>query len=69
MAIPELEQQLVQLFRKEKLYIIQYIVQNLNTHNNNTHPDQPSNLSEFFYQSPLLFINQNRINETNYVNN
>ncbi|MBC1222770.1 hypothetical protein GNF10_25655 [Nostoc sp. UCD121] len=52
MAIQELEQQLLQLSPNDKLYIIQLLAQSLTTHNN-THPDQPSKLSEFFRQSPL----------------
>ncbi|WP_196526378.1 hypothetical protein [Nostoc commune] len=51
MAIPELEQQLLQLSPNDKLYIIQFLAQSLNTHN--THPDKPTKLSEFFHQSPL----------------
>jgi hypothetical protein len=66
MAIEELEQQLLQLSPNDKLYIIQLLAQSLTTHNNNTHPDQPTKLSEFFCQSPLaeltekLEISQNR---------
>ncbi len=53
MVIPELEKQLLQLSPNDKLYIIQLLAQSLTKHNNNTHPDQPSKLSEFFRQSPL----------------
>ncbi|MCC5636037.1 hypothetical protein LC593_09240 [Nostoc sp. CHAB 5844] len=51
MVIPELEQKLLQLSPNEKLYIIQLLAQSLTIHN--THPEQPSKLSEFFRQSPL----------------
>ncbi|WP_414543222.1 hypothetical protein [Nostoc sp. CCY0012] len=51
MVIPELEQQLLQLPPNDKLYIIQLLAQSLTT--SNTHPEQPSKLSEFFRQSPL----------------
>ncbi|MGV0101622.1 hypothetical protein NSTCB13_00059 [Nostoc sp. DSM 114160] len=51
MAIPELEQQLLQLSPNDKLYIIQFLAQNLIAHN--THPDQPTKLPRFFRQSPL----------------
>ncbi|MHC5673016.1 hypothetical protein [Nostoc sp.] len=37
MAIPELEQQLLQLSPNDKLYIIQLLAQSLTRHN--THPD------------------------------
>lgn len=30
----------------------------MTTHNNNTHPDQPSKLSEFFRQSPLAELTE-----------
>ncbi|BAY78470.1 hypothetical protein NIES25_49440 [Nostoc linckia NIES-25] len=53
MVISELEQKLLQLSPDEKLYIIQLLAQSLTSHNNNTHPDQPTKLSEFFRQSPL----------------
>lgn len=56
MGIPELEQQLLQLSPNDKLYIIQLLAQSLTTHNHNTHPEQPSKLSEFFRQSPLVEI-------------
>ncbi|MEH2436392.1 MAG: hypothetical protein V7K25_19450 [Nostoc sp.] len=56
MAIPELEEQLLQLSPNDKLYIIQFLAQSLNTHN--THPDQPTNLSEFFRQSPLAELTE-----------
>jgi len=45
MAIPELEQQLLQLSPNDKLYIIQLLAQSLTTRN--THPDQPTKLSEY----------------------
>ncbi|MEH2165676.1 MAG: hypothetical protein V7K41_03175 [Nostoc sp.] len=51
MAIPELEQQLLQLSANDKLYIIQFLAQSLTTHN--THPDQLTKLSEFLRQFPL----------------
>ncbi|MBR8834345.1 MAG: hypothetical protein DSM106950_10000 [Stigonema ocellatum SAG 48.90 = DSM 106950] len=51
MAIPELEQQLLQLSPNDKLYIIQLLAQSLTTHNNDTHPIQSTKLSEFFRQS------------------
>jgi hypothetical protein len=51
MIIQELEQQLLQLSPNEKLYIIQLLAQSLTIHN--THPEQPTKLSEFFRQSPL----------------
>ncbi|BAY28434.1 hypothetical protein NIES2107_02630 [Nostoc carneum NIES-2107] len=54
MLIPELEQQLLQLSPNEKLYIIQVLAQSLTT--NNTNPEQPSKLSEFFRQSPLAEV-------------
>ncbi|MEH2163527.1 MAG: hypothetical protein V7K38_21445 [Nostoc sp.] len=54
MVIQELEQQLLQLPPNDKLYIIQLLAQSLTTDNKNTHPDQPSKLSEFFRQSPLV---------------
>jgi hypothetical protein len=57
MAIQELEQQLLQLSPNDKLYIIQLLAQSLTTHNN-THPDQPSKLSEFFRQSPLAELTE-----------
>ncbi|MEH2210740.1 hypothetical protein [Nostoc sp.] len=56
MAIPELEQQLLQLSPNDKLYIIQFIAQSLTTHN--THPNQPTKLSELFRQSPLAELTQ-----------
>ncbi|MEH2449054.1 hypothetical protein PQG02_12230 [Nostoc sp. UHCC 0926] len=58
MASQELEQQLLQLSPNDKLYIIQLLAQSLTTHNNNTHPDQPSKLSEFFHQSPLAELTE-----------
>ena len=57
MAIQELEQQLLQLSPNDKLYIIQLLAQSLTTHNN-TYPDQPSKLSEFFRQSPLAELTE-----------
>jgi hypothetical protein len=51
MVIQELEQQLLELSPNEKLYIIQLLAQSLTIHN--THPEQPTKLSEFFRQSPL----------------
>ncbi|MBD0387197.1 MAG: hypothetical protein ICV54_11920 [Nostoc sp. C3-bin3] len=57
MAIQELEQQLLQLSPNDKLYIIQLLAQSLTTHNN-TPPDQPSKLSEFFRQSPLAELTE-----------
>lgn len=56
MVIPELEQQLLQLSPNEKLYIIQLLAQSLTI--DNTHPEQPSKLSEFFRQSPLAELNE-----------
>lgn len=56
MAIPELEEQLLQLSPNDKLYIIQFLAQSLTTHN--THPDQPTKLSEFFRQSPLAELTE-----------
>jgi hypothetical protein len=58
MAIPELEQQLLQLSPNDKLYIIQLLAQSLTSPNHNTHPDQPSKLSEFFRQSPLAEVSE-----------
>ncbi|MGF2036698.1 MAG: hypothetical protein RMZ43_015520 [Nostoc sp. CmiVER01] len=57
MAIQELEQQLLQLSPNDKLYIIQLLAQSLTTHNN-TQPDQPSKLSDFFRQSPLAELTE-----------
>jgi hypothetical protein len=51
MVIQELEQQLLQLSPSDRLYIIQLLAQSLTT--NNTDPEQPTKLSEFFRQSPL----------------
>jgi len=65
MAIQELEQELLRLSPNDKLYIIQLLAQSLTTHNNSTHLDRPTKLSEFFRQSPLaelteeLDLNQN----------
>ncbi|NDJ25909.1 hypothetical protein GS682_30850 [Nostoc sp. B(2019)] len=56
MVIKELEQQLLQLSPNEKLYIIQLLAQSLTIHN--THPEQPSKLSEFFRQSPLAELTE-----------
>jgi len=56
MAIPELEEQLLELSPNDKLYIIQFLAQSLTTHN--THPDQPTKLSEFFRQSPLAELTE-----------
>jgi hypothetical protein len=58
MAIPELEQQLLQLSLNDKLHIIQLLAQSLTAPNHNTHPDQPSKLSEFFRQSPLAEVSE-----------
>ena len=58
MAIPELEQQLLQLSLNDKLYIIQLLAQSLTAPDRNTHPDQPSKLSEFFRQSPLAEVSE-----------
>ncbi len=58
MAIPELEQQLLQLSLNDKLYIIQLLAQSLIVPNHNTHPDQPNKLSEFFRQSPLTELSE-----------
>ncbi|MFK0733732.1 MAG: hypothetical protein ACFKPT_26855 [Gloeotrichia echinulata GP01] len=58
MAIPELEQQLLQLSFNDKLYIIQLLAQSLTTPNRNTQPDKPSKLSEFFRQSPLVEVSE-----------
>jgi hypothetical protein len=58
MAIPELEQQLLQLSLNDKLYIIQLLAQSLTAPNHNTHPDQPSKLLEFFRQSPLTELGE-----------
>jgi hypothetical protein len=54
MVIPELEQQLLQLSPKDKLYIIQLLAQSLTTEN--THPEEPTKLSDFFRQSPLAEV-------------
>jgi hypothetical protein len=56
MVIPELEQELLQLSPNEKLYIIQLLAQSLTIPN--THPEQPSKLSEFFRQSPLAELTE-----------
>ena len=53
MVVPELEQQLLQLSPDDKLYIIQLLAQSLTTDNNNTQPVQTSKISEFFRQSPV----------------
>lgn len=58
MTIPELEEQLLQLSLNDKLYIIQLLAQSLTAPNNNTNPDEPSKLSEFFRQSPLTEISE-----------
>jgi hypothetical protein len=61
MVIQELEQQLLQLSPNEKLYIIQLLAQSLSTQN--THPEEPTKLSEFFRQSPLAeFIEELDLN-------
>jgi hypothetical protein len=57
MAIQELKQQLLELSPNDKLYIIQLLPQSLTTHNN-THPDQPTKLSEFFRQSGLAELTE-----------
>ncbi|NJS16111.1 MAG: hypothetical protein HC787_02170 [Nostocaceae cyanobacterium CSU_2_110] len=54
MVIPELEQQLLQLSPKDKLYIIQLLAQSLTTEN--THPEEHTKLSDFFRQSPLAEV-------------
>ena len=58
MVISELEQQLLQLSPNDKLYIIQLLAQSLTMENKNnkTLPEQPSKLSEFFRQSPLVEV-------------
>ncbi|MEH1809379.1 hypothetical protein [Nostoc sp.] len=56
MAIPELEQQLLQLSPNDKLYIIQFLAQSLTTQN--THPNEPTKLSELFRQSPLAELTE-----------
>ncbi len=58
MVIPELEQQLLQLSPNDKLYIIQLLAQSLTMENKNGQilPGQPSKLSEFFRQSPLVEV-------------
>lgn len=58
MAMPELEQQLIKLSPNDKLYIIQLLAQSLTTHNNNTHPEQTTKLSEFFRQSLLAELTE-----------
>ncbi|HLO85838.1 MAG TPA: hypothetical protein VK203_12640 [Nostocaceae cyanobacterium] len=58
MPIRELEQQLLQLSLNDKLYIIQLLAQSLTAPNHNTHPDQPSKISEFFRQSPLAEVSE-----------
>ncbi|MBW4678365.1 MAG: hypothetical protein KME52_31615 [Desmonostoc geniculatum HA4340-LM1] len=58
MVISELEQQLLQLSPKEKLYIIQLLAQSLARQNNNIYPDQLTKLSEFFRQSPLAEVTE-----------
>jgi hypothetical protein len=55
MVIQKLEQ-LLQLSPNDKLYIIQFLAQSLTT--DNTHPDQPSKLSEFFRQSSLAELTE-----------
>ncbi|MBW4687953.1 MAG: hypothetical protein KME40_23335 [Komarekiella atlantica HA4396-MV6] len=57
MAIQELEQ-LLQLSPNDKLYVIQLLAQSFTTHNNNTHPEQPSKLSDFFRESPLAELTE-----------
>jgi len=64
MVIPELEKQLLQLSANDKLYIIQFLAQNLAIPEDQT--DRPSKLdgscvpnatlSDFFRQSPLVGI-------------
>ncbi|QLE55187.1 hypothetical protein [Nostoc sp. TCL26-01] len=54
MVIPELEKQLLQLSPNDKLYIIQLLAQSLTIQN--THPEEPTTLIEFFRQSPLVGI-------------
>jgi hypothetical protein len=54
MVISELEQQLLQLPPKDKLYIIQLLAQSLTKQN--THPEEPTKLSDFFRQSPLAEV-------------
>jgi hypothetical protein len=56
MFIQELEQQLLQLSPKDKLYIIQILAQSLTRQS--THPEQPIKLSEFFRQSPLAELTE-----------
>jgi hypothetical protein len=56
MLIPELEQQLLQLSHNDKLYIIQLLAQSLTTSNNNS--EQPTKISEFFRQSPLVELTE-----------
>lgn len=56
MVIQELEQQLLQLAHNDKLYIIQLLAQSLTT--DNTHPEQPTKISEFFRQSPLAELTE-----------
>ncbi|MEH1911158.1 MAG: hypothetical protein V7L05_05950 [Nostoc sp.] len=58
MVIQELEQQLLQLSPNDKLYIIQLLAQSLTIHNNTTHLEQPTKLSEFFRQSPLAELTE-----------
>ncbi|HLP87483.1 MAG TPA: hypothetical protein VK184_02615 [Nostocaceae cyanobacterium] len=58
MIVPELEQQLLQLSPNDKLYIIQLLAQSLTIQNKNNEilPKEPSKLSEFFRQSPLVEV-------------
>ena len=58
MAIPELEQQLLQLSLNDKLHIIQLLAQSLTVPDRNTQADRPSKLSEFFRQSPLAEVSE-----------
>lgn len=58
MIIPELEQQLLELSPNDKLYIIQLLAQSLTkeSKHDETLPEQPGKLSDFFRQSPLAEV-------------
>jgi hypothetical protein len=74
MVIQELEQQLLRLSPNDKLHIIQLLAQSLALRvqqfagtetdpgncftTENTHPEEPTKLSEFFRQSPLAEISE-----------
>ncbi|MDX2214829.1 MAG: hypothetical protein SFY66_16190 [Oculatellaceae cyanobacterium bins.114] len=60
MTVQELEQQLLRLSPSDKLRVIQLLVQSLNTlwsdEHNHSQSSSPTQLSEFFRQSPLTEV-------------